>query len=134
MLTLSADTIQLAGRHYTVVDLLKESDEYIRLEAVEQCFGLSTFINDCSALVRCAVARKKIGHEVLVKDADWHVRATVAKYCTEPQFLDILAHDIHEFVRFVVVKRGHALEYLVNDTDEEIAAIARYSLQYSQAV
>ncbi len=133
MSTLSPSTIQLAGKNYTVADLLQESDEYIRLEAAEQCFALTALINDPSLLVRCAVARKKIGHDVLVSDIDWQVRATVAKNCTDSRFLDILARDSHEFVRFVVVKRGYALDYLVNDTDEEIASIARYQLQYQQA-
>ncbi len=133
MSTFNSDTIQLAGKYYTVDDILQESDEYIRLEAVEQCFALSELMGDQSTLVRCAIARKKMGHEILVNDDDWHVRATVAKYCVESRFLDVLAHDSHEFVRFVVVKRGHALDFLVNDIDEEIASIARYHLQYQQA-
>lgn len=125
----SEDKITLAGKEYSVAELLKEPDDYIRLEAAEQCFALAALVNDRSMLVRSTVARKKIGHEVLVKDVDWQVRATVAKYCSESKFLDILAQDSHEFVRFVVVKRGHALEQFVEDRDEEIAAIARYSLE-----
>jgi hypothetical protein len=129
----NVQTILLAGRQYTVADVVTEPDEYVRLEAVDLCFALTHLIHDHSVLVRCAVARKKVGHDVLVKDQDWHVRATVAKYCIESHFLDILAQDSHEFVRFVVVKRGYASDYLVNDTDEEIAAIARYNLQYQRA-
>lgn len=123
------ETITLAGKIYNVAELLREVDDYVRLEAAEQCFALTALINDPSSLVRSTVARKKIGHEVLVKDVEWQVRATVAKYCSEVKFLDILAQDNHEFVRFVVVKRGHALELLAQDSDEEIAAIARYTLQ-----
>ncbi|MEQ1635637.1 MAG: hypothetical protein ABL903_03025 [Methylococcales bacterium] len=125
----SEETINLAGKIYSVAELLRELDDYVRLEAAEQCFALTALINDPSALVRSAVARKKVGHEILVKDVEWQVRATVAKYCNDVKFLDILALDSHEFVRFVVVKRGHALELLAQDVDEEIAAIARYALQ-----
>jgi hypothetical protein len=129
MITGRQEKIILAGKTYSIAELLRETDDYIRLEAAEQCFALSQLVNDRSALVRSTVARKKIGHTVLVHDRDWQVRATVAKYCSETAFLDILAHDPHEFVRFVVVKREHALELLAQDSDEEIAAIARYTLQ-----
>lgn len=126
------EKITLAGKNYTIAELLKESDDYIRLEAAEQCFALKELVYDRSMLVRSAVARKMIGHDILINDIDWQVRATVAKYCTDTQFLDKLVHDDHEFVRFVVVKRGHALALFTQDSDEEIAAIARHSLQRQQ--
>lgn len=132
MSAVNEEKITLAGKDYTVSALLKESDDYIRLEAAERCFALKELVSDRAMLVRSTVARKMTGHDVLVNDSDWQVRATVAKYCTDTQFLDILARDSHEFVRFVVVKRGHALELLAQDADDEIAAIARHAIQRQQ--
>jgi hypothetical protein len=129
MFNIPENTITLAGKTYSTAELMREADDYIRLEAAEQCFALDELLKDRCALVRSTVARKKVGHKVLVDDIDWQVRATVAKYCNEPELLDKLAKDSHEFVRFVVVKRGHALELLAQDDDEEVAAIARYTLQ-----
>jgi len=123
------DTVVIAGREYSELGVLKERDEYIRLEAVDLCFALKKLIHDKSALVRAAVARKKVGHEFLVKDKSWRVRATVAKYADQKNILDLLVTDNNEFVRFVVVKRGHGLNSFIHDSDEEIASIARYQLQ-----
>lgn len=123
------DTIVIAGKEYDELGVLKDTDEYVRLEAVDLCFALKKLIHDKSALVRAAVARKKVGHEFLVKDESWRVRATVAKYTDQENILDLLVTDNNEFVRFVVVKRGHGLDSFVHDVDEEIASIARYQLQ-----
>jgi len=126
------DTIVIAGKEYNELGVFNEKDEYIRLEAVDLCFALTKLIFDKSALVRAAVARKKVGHEYLVKDSSWRVRATVAKYTDQKHILDQLVADNNEFVRFVVVKRGHGLDSFVHDADEEIASIARYQLQNNE--
>lgn len=123
------DTITIAGRKYDEKGIAKEKEEYVRLEAVDLCFGLKHLIFDKSALVRTAVARKKIGHELFVNDKSWRVRATVAKYSDDPKVLDQLLKDENDFVRFVLVKRGHGLVHFTKDTDEEIVSIARYQLQ-----
>jgi hypothetical protein len=128
----SYETVTISGRSYGEEDILKEQDEYIKLECVDLCFALNILVNDESALVRAAVARKKVGHEILINDSNWRVRATVAKYCDDKRLLDVLINDENDYVRFIVVKRGHALEQFVNDQDEEIASIARYSLQNQQ--
>lgn len=124
-------TITINGRVYSEQDIVKEKQEYVRLEAVDLCFALQALVNDSSYLIRCAVARKKVGHQQLVHDDNWRVRATVAKYCEDEALLEILKTDSHDFVRFVVVKRGYALKHFVDDQDEEIASIARYKLQQS---
>jgi hypothetical protein len=121
-------TVEINGKSYTEQDIVKEKEEYIRLEAVDRCFALSALVNDQSPLVRSAVARKKIGHEQLVNDPNWKVRATVALYCHE-SLLESLKDDASDFVRFVVVKRGYKLNHFVDDQDDEIASIARYQLQ-----
>ena len=123
------DTITIAGRRYDERAIAKEKEEYIRLEAVDLCFGLRQLIHDKSALVRTAVARKKVGHELFVNDENWRVRATVAKYTDDEKMLDQLVNDENEFVRFILVKRGHDLNHFINDKDEEISSIARYQLQ-----
>jgi len=128
------DTITISGKTYTESSIVKEKEEYIRLEAVDLCFALRKLIHDKSSLVRTAVARKMMGHEFLVKDTCWRVRATVAKYTTDTQVLDKLITDEHTFVRFIVVKRGYQLEHFVNDIDEEIASSARYQLQNPDTV
>lgn len=124
----TAQTVVIAGKQYTAADVLKEKDEYIRLESVDKCFALRELIVDASVLVRMAVARKGVGHETLVSDASWRVRATVARFSTDNKILDLLIDDGHDFVRFVLVKRRYALEYFLRDPDYEIAAIARYEL------
>ncbi len=123
------DTIKLSGKTYDETSITKEKEEYIRLEAVDACFALRKLIHDKSSLVRIAVARKMMGHEFLVKDKSWRVRATVAKHTDDIQVLDKLISDENDFVRFIIVKRGHQLEHFVNDPDEEIASSARYQLQ-----
>ncbi|MCF6252242.1 MAG: hypothetical protein L3J75_13390 [Methylococcaceae bacterium] len=123
------DTVVIAGKKYDEFRISKEKEEYIKLEAVDLCFALSKLVYDKSSLVRIAVARKKVGHEFLVNDESWHVRATVAKYSDDSKVIDILSRDENDFVRFVIVKRGYCLDYFTNDEDEEIAAIARYQLQ-----
>ena len=130
----SMQTVIISGRQYTAMDVFKDKDEYIRLEAVDKCFALRELVNDPSVLVRMAVARKGVGHETLVVDASWRVRATVAKYSMESKILDLLLEDVHDFVRFVLVKRRYALEYFLQDPDEEIAAIARHELNSQYAV
>lgn len=128
------ETVTISGRSYSEEDILKESDEYIKLECIDLCFALNILVNDESALVRAAVARKKVGHEILVNDDNWRVRATVAKYCDDKMLLDALVNDENDYVRFILVKRGHALEKFVNDQDEEIASIAKYGLLNLQIV
>ena len=128
------DTIVIAGRKYSEARILKEKEEYIRLEAVDLCFALSALAYDKSAIVRAAVARKKVGHGVLVNDESWRVRAIVAKYTDEAKYLNVLANDKNDFVRFVVVKRGWLLDLFVDDIDEEIASIARYQIQNSKGL
>ncbi len=123
------DTVVISGKKYNEMDVVKEKEEYIRLEAVDLCFALTRLIKDTSPVVRAAVARKKVGHETLVADESWRVRATVAKYTNNEKYLEILANDINDFVRFIVVKKGCCLELLKSDKDEEVAATARYLLQ-----
>jgi len=126
------DTIVISGKKYNEKALSQEKEEYIRLEAVDLCFALKILVHDKSALVRVAVARKKVGHEFLVSDDSWRVRATVAKYTDDMQYLNTLASDVNDFVRFVIVKRGFCLDLLSSDVDEEISSIARYQIQNSQ--
>lgn len=126
------DSIVISGKNYTEHDIVKEQEEYVRIEAVDLCFALTALIKDKSAVVRAAVARKKVGHEFLVKDESWRVRATVAKYTKDAELLKILANDENEFVRFIVVKKGYCLESLKNDVDEEIASTARFLLQSAE--
>ncbi len=128
-MVLDMDTVVISGKKYNEIDLLKEKEEYIRLEAVDLCFALTYLIQDASAVVRAAVARKKVGHDMLVADESWRVRATVAKYTNESKYLEVLSKDKNDFVRYIVVKKGYCLESLKNDVDEEIAATARYQLQ-----
>ncbi len=125
------DTIEISGRLYDEESIVKEKEEYIRLEAVDLCFALRKLVHDKSSLVRVAVARKKIGHEFMVYDECWRVRATVAKYAND-DVLEKLVTDKNDFVRYVVVKRGYALELFINDKDDEISSIARYMLQEEQ--
>ncbi len=127
------DTIVISGRKYTEESIVAEREEYVRLEAVDYCFALSKLIYDKSVLVRTAVARHLVGHDILVSDRNWRVRATVAKYTEDQGLLEKLSKDQNDFVRFVVVKKGYHPEYFVNDCDEEIASIARYQLQQSKA-
>jgi hypothetical protein len=122
-------TIEIDGKIYSIQKIIAEKEEMIRLEAVDKCFALMELVDDRSALVRAAVARKKIGHEQLVYDESWRVRATVAQNCSDARLLDVLSRDENEFVRYIVAKRGHALERFVNDCDEEIASLARYAIQ-----
>ncbi len=123
------DTIIIAGRKYNESSILNEKEEYIRIEAVDMCFALTVLTGDKSAVVRAAVARKKVGHDILVADDCWRVRATVAKYTDDPAYLKKLASDENEFVRFIVVKKGYCLDVLKHDSDEEIASTARYLLE-----
>jgi uncharacterized protein with PhoU and TrkA domain len=123
------DTITISGRSYDEKTITKEKEEYIRLEAVDLSFALSRLVYDKSSLVRTAVARKKVGHNVLVNDESWRVRATVAQYTNKTVVLDQLTHDENDFVRYIIVKRGHNLEAYLNDPDEEVASIARYLIQ-----
>jgi acetone carboxylase gamma subunit len=127
------DTIIISGRIYTEESIVREREEYVRLEAVDYFFALSKLIYDKSALVRTAVARKLVGHDILAKDRNWRVRATVAKYTEDIKLLEILANDDNDFVRFVVVKKGFHPEYFINDEDEEISSIARYQIQMIKA-
>lgn len=126
------DTVTISGKLYDEATVVKEREEYIRLEAVDLNFALSQLIYDDSSLVRTAVARKKVGHEILVNDPSWRVRAMVAQYTDDTTILDKLTHDEHDFVRFVIVKREHNLEVYLDDKDEEVAAIARYLIQQQQ--
>jgi uncharacterized protein with PhoU and TrkA domain len=123
------DTITISGRSYDEKTITKEKEEYIRLEAVDLSFALSRLVYDKSSLVRTAVARRKVGHNVLVNDESWRVRATVAQYTNKTVVLDQLTHDENDFVRYIIVKRGHNLEAYLNDPDEEVASIARYLIQ-----
>lgn len=128
------DTVVISGKKYNEAELFKEKEEYVRLEAVDMCFALTVLIRDQSAVVRAAVARKKVGHDVLVSDVCWRVRATVAKYTDEPKHLKLLSSDENEFVRFIIVKKGYCLDSLRYDEDEEIASTARYMLQNLEPV
>ncbi|NOQ65266.1 MAG: hypothetical protein GQ582_12205 [Methyloprofundus sp.] len=121
------DTIDLHGKHYTLQTISKEPDEYIRLAAANEGFALSKLIHDKSVLVRSSIARIKYGHEFLLADKNWRVRATVAKYC-KPNLLKKMLDDEHHFVRYVIAKRGFHLEHFIDDPDEEIADLARYEL------
>ncbi|MBE0468862.1 MAG: hypothetical protein IBX55_05040 [Methyloprofundus sp.] len=124
---MTADCITLYDKSYTYANIQTEADEYIRLEAASQGFALKILVNDKSALVRSTVARIKYGHEQLAKDPSWKVRATVAKHC-QPIILKDLIHDENHFVRYIIVKRGYFLEHFTSDSDEEIAALAKYQL------
>ena len=101
------NTIIIGGREYSEQDVVKEKEDYVRLEAVDLCFALYALVQDDSPVIRAAVARKKIGHEQLVNDDSWRVRATVARYTDDFQFLDQLLEDENDFVRFVIVKRDN---------------------------
>lgn len=131
MKKISDQAVSILGKAYTEKEVLRHKDEFIRLEAVEQCFALNALAADSSPLVRSAVASKQVGHAVLVGDDNWRVRATVAKHC-KYDLLAQLVHDEHDFVRFIVAKRGFGLDKLVDDEDEEIAAIARHQLQLDE--
>lgn len=122
-----AESIDLYGKNYTSKSISKEPDEYIRLAAATEGFALNKLIHDESALVRSSIARIKYGHEFLLKDKNWRVRATVAQHC-KPKLLVGMINDEHHFVRYVVAKRGYHLEHFINDPDEEIADLARYEL------
>lgn len=124
---MTEDSIYLHGKHYTQYNICTETDEYIRLEAASQGFALSLLIKDKSSLVRSTIARLKYGHIQLATDENWKVRATVAKYC-KADILSNLINDENHFVRYVIVKRGFHLEHFLNDSDEEIAELARYQL------
>ncbi|MCK5831032.1 MAG: hypothetical protein KAH20_12105 [Methylococcales bacterium] len=126
------ETILISGRTYDEATIIKENEEYVRLEAVDLCFALSKLVHDNSSLVRTAVARKKVGHEILVSDECWRVRATVAKYTDDIEILDKLIDDEKDFIRFIIVKRGYNLESYLNDVDEEIASTARYLIQQKE--
>lgn len=126
------DTIIISGKKYDELSILKEKEEYVRLEAVGLCFALTRLVHDNSALVRAAVARKKVGHEFLVNDKSWRVRATVAKYTDDTRILHSLLKDDNDFVRFIIAKRGCKLDFFINDADEEIASLARYQLQQNK--
>ncbi len=121
--------VVIGGKKYTESEIFREKEEYIKLEAIDLCFALNQLAKDSSALIRAAVARKKVAHEQLARDKSWRVRATVAKYTDTEDVLDILAKDENDFVRFVVVKRGYKLNAFINDRDEEIASIARFQIQ-----
>ncbi|MGR9046864.1 MAG: hypothetical protein ACU83N_16400 [Gammaproteobacteria bacterium] len=124
-------TVSIFGKRFTVMEIVKDKDEHVRLEAVDQCFALRELVEDPSELVRMAVARKGVGHETLVVDTSWRVRATVAKYSQDDKILNRLIADAHDFVRFVLVKRRYALESFLLDPDEEIAFIARQEIKVS---
>lgn len=126
------ETIVISGKAYDEVAIINEKEEYIRLEAVDMCFALNALVYDESSLIRTAVARKKVGHDLLVNDESWRVRATVAKYTDNTEILDKLINDEKDFVRFIIVKRGYALEFYLNDEDEEIASTARYQIQQQE--
>ncbi len=122
-------TITLDGKKYSEREIAALKEDYMRLEAVDKCFALELLVKDKAYLIRCAVARKHFGHDLLIHDENWRVRATVAQYTHKREILETLAHDAHDFVRFVVAKRGVALEHLSQDIDEEISSIAKYQLQ-----
>ncbi len=126
------ETIVISGKAYDEVAIINEKEDYIRLEAVDMCFALNALVYDESSLIRTAVARKKVGHDQLVNDESWRVRATVAKYTDDTEILDKLINDEKDFVRFIIVKRGYALEFFINDEDEEIASIAKYQIQQQE--
>ncbi len=133
MLNTQKDLITLYGKTYTAEQIANEKDEYVRLEAVDYYFALNQLVTDRSPLVRTAVARKKVGHDRLVFDENWRVRATVAQHCTDQEIIDILIQDENDFVRYIIAKRGFGAEQLANDPDDEIASIARYTMQQLQA-
>lgn len=126
------ETVTISGRLYDESKICKEKEEYIRLEAVDLCFALNKLVHDKSSLVRVAVARKNVGHTLLVNDECWRVRATVAKYAKDESILDKLINDENDFIRFIIVKRGYKPDLFINDTDEEISSIARYQLQQNK--
>jgi len=125
---MSEETINLHNKLYTQGDICTEPDEYIRLEAASHGFALKRLIHDKSHLVRCTIARLKYGHEQLATDPNWKVRATVATHC-KSRLLPLFLNDENHFVRYIVVKRGYALEHFIYDSDEEIADLARYLLK-----
>ncbi len=122
------EKIEIYGKIYTQSNICKEPDEYVRLAAASQGFALNRLISDKSALVRSAIARIKYGHEHLAKDKNWKVRATVATHC-KPRVLSNMIHDESHYVRYIIVKRGFHLEHFINDSDEEVAELARYQLR-----
>ncbi|MEE9339333.1 MAG: hypothetical protein V3U87_14760 [Methylococcaceae bacterium] len=126
------ETIVISGKAYDEIAIINEKEDYIRLEAVDMCFALNALVYDESSLIRTAVARKKVGHDQLVNDESWRVRATVAKYTDDTEILDKLVNDEKDFVRFIIVKRGYALEFFINDEDEEIASTAKYQIQQQE--
>ncbi len=128
----SMETIVISGKAYDEIAIINEKEDYIRLEAVDMCFALNALVYDESSLIRTAVARKKVGHDQLVNDESWRVRATVAKYTDDTEILDKLVNDEKDFVRFIIVKRGYALEFFINDEDEEIASTAKYQIQQQE--
>ncbi|MCK5354894.1 MAG: hypothetical protein KAJ63_07220 [Methyloprofundus sp.] len=119
--------IEIYGKKYTSATISKEPDEYIRLAAASEGFALARLIKDQSALVRSSIARIKYGHDQLSFDKNWKVRATVAKHC-KPKILSHMINDENHFVRYIIAKRGFHLEHFINDSDEEIADLARYQL------
>ena len=125
---MTEESIDIYGKIYTLSDICKEPDEYIRLAAASEGFALKQLINDKSALVRSTIARIKYGHEQLATDENWKVRATVATHC-KPKLLNCMIYDKNHFVRYIIAKRGFHLEHFTNDPDEEIADLARYELK-----
>ena len=124
---MTEESIYLYGKKYTLAAICKEPDEYIRLAAASEGFALQHLVNDTSALVRSSIARIKYGHDQLASDESWKVRATVAKHCN-PKILSCMINDENHFVRYVIAKRGFYLEHFINDSDDEIAELARYEL------
>ena len=124
---MTEESIDIYGKVYTQTKICKEPDEYIRLAAASEGFALKHLINDESAIVRSSIARIKYGHEQLLSDENWKVRATVAKHC-KPILLSGMINDENHFVRYIIAKRGFHLEHFINDPDEEIADLARYEL------
>jgi hypothetical protein len=127
------DLITLFGKTYSVAEIIKEKDEFVRMEAINYDFALTELAHDTSSLVRTAAAKKAAGHEHLCTDLNWRVRATVAQHCTDTQVILILAKDENDFVRFIIAKRGFAAHLLLNDSDPEIVSLARENLQHAQA-
>ncbi len=133
MLNQQRDRLTLSGKTYTVSDIVKEKDEFIRIEATDFYFALNELSRDASHLVRTAVARKKFCHDRLAYDKNWRVRATVAQHCDDKEVIDVLAKDSNDFVRYIIAKRGFASELLMHDQDEEVAALAKHNLQNNEA-
>jgi len=124
---MTEESINIYGKKYTPDTIIKEPDEYIRLAAASEGFALAHLIKDKSPLVRSSIARIKYGHDQLAADENWKVRATVAKYC-KPKIIKRMINDENHFVRYIIAKRGFHLEHFINDSDEEIADLARYQL------